>query len=65
MYIVFDQDENHAGQQASRQLAQRLHCAGIRAHVVRLPLRHDPNSYFAGGATAADFADCLEQARCL
>ena len=65
VYIVFDQDENHAGQQASRQLAQHLHCAGIRTHMVQLPLGHDPNSYFAAGATAADFTACLEQAQCL
>ena len=65
VYIVFDQDENHAGQQASRQLAQHLHCAGIRAQLVSLPAGHDPNSYFAAGATAADFAACLEQARSL
>ena len=61
LFIVFDQDENHAGQQASRQLAQRLHCAGIGARLVPLPSGHDPNSYFAAGATAADFAACLEQ----
>jgi DNA primase len=65
VYIAFDQDENRAGQQASRQLAQRLHCAGIRAHVVLLPPGHDPNSYFAAGATAADFTACLEHAQCL
>ena len=65
VFIVFDQDENHAGQQASRQLARHLQCAGIRAHLVQLPSGHDPNSYFAGGATAADFTACLEHAQCL
>ena len=63
VYIVFDQDENHAGQQASRQLAQYLHSAGVRAHGVPLPPGHDPNSYFVAGATAADFAACLERAQ--
>jgi len=62
VYIVFDQDENHAGQQASRPLAQRLQSAGIKAHMVQLPPGHDPNSYFVAGGTAADFAAYLHQA---
>jgi DNA primase len=62
IYIVFDRDENHAGQQASQQLARRLADAGVRAHLVPLPTGHDPNSYFAAGATAADFTLCLQQA---
>jgi DNA primase len=62
-YIVFDQDENQAGQQAARQLAERLQSAEIRARIVGLPAGHDPNTYFLAGATAADFARCLEQAR--
>lgn len=65
VYIVFDQDENQAGQQASRQLAQRLQSAGIRAPLVQLPPGHDPNSYFAAGATAADFAASIEHGQCL
>jgi DNA primase len=65
VYIVFDQDENHAGQQASRQLAQRLHRVGIGVHGVQLPCGHDPNSYFVAGATAADFAACLQRAQLL
>ena len=63
VYIVFDQDENRAGQQAAHQLARRLHSAGIMARMVQLPLGHDPNSYFVAGATAADFTICLEQAQ--
>ena len=63
--IVFDQDENCSGQQASRLLAQRLRGAGIRTHLVQLPHGHDPNSYFAGGATAVDFDNCLKQAHSL
>jgi len=65
VYVVFDQDENRAGEQASRLLTQRLKSAGIRAQMVRLPPGHDPNSYFVAGATAADFAACLESAQCL
>ena len=62
VYIVFDQDDNQAGQKASRQLALRLKGAGIRARIVPLPHGHDPNSYFVSGATAADFTACLQQA---
>src|SRR4030095_16110257 len=46
VYIVFDQDENQAGQKASQQLAVRLKSAGIRPRIVELPRGHDPNSYF-------------------
>lgn len=63
IYLVFDQDENRAGQQASQQLARRLADTGVRVHIIPLPPGHDPNSYFAAGATAADFARCLQQAQ--
>jgi DNA primase len=63
IYIVFDQDENQAGQKASHQLARSLQDAGIAARIVQLPHGHDPNSYFIAGATAADFTDCLERAQ--
>jgi DNA primase len=62
VYLAFDQDPNQAGQQAARQLARRLESAGVGARIVVLPPEHDPNSYFAAGATAADFARCLEEA---
>jgi DNA primase len=63
IYIVFDQDENQAGQSAACQLAQRLAGVGVPASVVQLPTGHDPNSYFVTGATSADFSDCLERAQ--
>jgi DNA primase len=63
VYIVFDQDENQAGQHAARQLAQCLAGVGVPARVVQLPAGHDPNSYFVAGATGADFSDCLERAQ--
>jgi DNA primase len=63
IHIVFDQDENQAGQQASQQLKLRLERAGGAARTVQLPDRHDPNSYFVSGATAADFAACLKGAQ--
>ncbi|MBM3746491.1 MAG: toprim domain-containing protein [Acidobacteria bacterium] len=62
VYIVFDQDDNQAGQKASRQLALRLKDFGVRSHVVQLPHGHDPNSYFVAGASAADFTACLQRA---
>ena len=65
VYIAFDEDANQAGQQASRLLARRLQSAGLQARIVALPPRHDPNSYFAAGGTAADFRACLEQAQSL
>jgi DNA primase len=63
VYIVFDQDENQAGQEASHHLSLRLKSAGIQACIVQLPHGHDPNSYFVAGATATDFTDCLERAQ--
>jgi DNA primase len=63
VYIVFDQDENQAGQRASRQLAQRLKGRGVAASIVPLPPGQDPNSYFVAGATAADFTVCLQRAQ--
>jgi DNA primase len=62
-YLVFDQDENQAGQQAAVRLGRRLENAGLSARIVALPHRHDPNSYFVAGATAADFTACLKRAR--
>ncbi|HEX8800017.1 MAG TPA: CHC2 zinc finger domain-containing protein [Terriglobales bacterium] len=63
VYLAFDQDENHAGQQAARILAQGLHHTGLSVRIVRLPVGHDPNSYFATGASKSDFLRCLEEAR--
>jgi len=63
VYVAFDQDENQAAQQAAHRLAPRLHRAGRRAYVLQLPDGHDPNSYFAAGASTADFTACLERAR--
>jgi DNA primase len=63
VFLVFDADANQAGQQAAHVLAQRLRRSGLTARLVELPPGHDPNSYFAAGATAADFARCLEQAQ--
>ena len=71
IHIVFDQDENQAGQQAARQLAQSLESVGVPVRIVHLPDGHDPMaqelkahySYFAAAAAAAGFTACLGQAQ--
>jgi DNA primase catalytic core len=63
VYIVFDQDENQAGQRSAYQLARRLAAASVPARVVHLSAGQDPNRYLLACATAADFADCLEGAQ--
>ena len=60
--IVFDQDENQAGQQAARALIKRLYRAGLTARIVRLPDGQDPNSFFLAGASRDDFIRWLEEA---
>jgi DNA primase len=61
--LLFDQDENQAGQRASLDLARRLQRAGLAVSIVQLPAGHDPNSYFLRGANAADFTLCLQGAQ--
>jgi DNA primase len=63
LLLVFDSDANRAGQMAAQHLAQRLVCTGLAARIVQLPEGHDPNSFFLAGATAADFASCIERAQ--
>jgi DNA primase len=62
VYLAFDQDENQAGQNAAHALVPSLDQAGLHVRIVSLPAGHDPNSYFAAGATAHDFAHLLEEA---
>jgi len=63
VYLTFDVDANGSGQQASQQLAHRLRAQGIATRRVLLPEGHDPNSFFAQGADAAQFQALLEAAR--
>ena len=63
VYLAFDHDDNQAGQRASHRLARQLASAGLSPRLVPLPPGHDPNSYLAAGATAADFTRCLERAQ--
>jgi len=62
VYLAFDRDENQAGQHAAETLARSLQQAGLNVRAVQLPVGHDPNSYFAAGATKSDFLRCLEEA---
>jgi DNA primase len=60
--LAFDHDANGAGQQAALDCAQQLRRAGLAPALLTLPFGHDPDSYFAAGASAADFARLLEAA---
>jgi DNA primase len=63
IYICFDADRNGSGQRAARALSIQVRHAGLEALRVDLPQGHDPASFFAAGASPADFQRCLEQAR--
>ncbi len=62
-YICFDADRNGSGQRAAHTLSIQLRHAGVESLSVQLPTGHDPASYFAAGAAAADFQRCLNEAR--
>ncbi len=63
VFLAYDQDENQAGQRASQALARQLLLRGAVVSLVTLPAGQDPNSFFVHGASAADFARCLEGAQ--
>jgi DNA primase len=60
LWIAFDGDA--AGQQAALRLSARLHQVGQPARRVLLPPAQDPASYFATGASPAQFHALLEGA---
>jgi DNA primase len=62
VYLTFDVDANHSGQQAAQQLAHRLGVQGIAARRVFLPQGQDPNSFFVQGSAARQFQSLLEAA---
>ncbi len=62
-YICFDADHNGSGQRAARRVSVQLRHGGLDSLRVELPCGHDPASFFAAGAGAADFSRCLERAR--
>ena len=63
VYIWFDADNNGSGPRAAHRLSEQLRLAGVEALRVALPPGHDPNSFLAAGATAADFQRCPERTR--
>jgi DNA primase len=63
VYIGFDDDANHRGQQAAQQLAHRLAAHAIPVRRIVLPAGHDPNSFFVQGGNAHQFQLLLEAAR--
>ena len=63
VYVTFDVDQNHSGQQAAEQLVHRLGTHGLSARRVLLPADHDPNSFFVQGGDAHQFQSLLEAAQ--
>jgi DNA primase len=63
IYICFDADHNGSGQRAARRLSIQLRHAGVEALRVDLPEGHDPASFFASAAAAADFRRRLAESR--
>jgi DNA primase len=63
VYVGFDDDANHSGQQAAEKLAHRLAAQAISARRIILPAGHDPNSFFVQGGDAHQFQLLLEAAR--
>lgn len=63
VYVGFDDDDNHSGQQAAKELAHRLAAHGIPVRRMVLPAGHDPNSFFVQGGSAHQFQLLLRAAR--
>ena len=63
VYLAFDSDENHSGQNAAQWMSRRLWAQGVTARRVQLPAGHDPNRFFVEGGDAHQFQRLLEAAR--
>jgi DNA primase len=63
VYLAFDSDDNHSGQDAAQWMSRRLWAQGVTARRVQLPAGHDPNSFFVEGGDAHQFQRLLEAAR--
>jgi len=63
VYLAFDSDENHSGQEAAQWMSRRLRTRGVTARRVELPDGQDPNSFFVEGGDARQFQHLLESAR--
>jgi DNA primase len=63
VYVAFDSDDNHSGQNAAQWMSRRLRKRGVAALRVALPDGQDPNSFFVAGGDARQFQRLLEAAR--
>src|SRR5437762_4825990 len=63
VYLAFDSDDNHSGQDAAQWMSRRLRERGVAARRVELPDGQDPNSFFVEGGDAHQFQHLLEAAR--
>jgi DNA primase len=63
VYLAFDSDDNHSGQDAAQWMSRRLRAQGVTARHVQLPDGQDPNSFFVEGGDARQFQRLLEAAR--
>jgi len=63
VYLAFDSDDNHSGQDAAQWMSRRLWERGVTARRVELPDGQDPNSFFVQGGDACQFQHLLEAAR--
>ena len=63
VYLAFDSDGNHSGQNAAQWMSRRLRTRGVAALRVALPDGQDPNSFFVEGGDAHQFQRLLEAAR--
>lgn len=62
VYLAFDADANHSGQQAAQRLSQQAWNEGVSLRRVELPPGHDPNSFFVNGGDANQFQHLLQRA---
>ena len=62
VYLAFDSDGNHSGQNAAQWMSRRLRTRGVAALRVALPDGQDPNSFFVEGGDAHQFQRLLEAA---
>jgi DNA primase len=63
VYLAFDSDHNHSGQNAAQSMSRRLRERGVTVLRVALPDGQDPNSFFVAGGDAHQFQRLLEAAR--
>lgn len=63
VYLAFDSDDNHSGQDAAQWMSRRLRERGVAALRVELQDGQDPNRFFVEGGDARQFQRLLEAAR--